>query len=243
MDSLNGKIRVYNYQQSPIGFPSSTLQNGVFIEARDEDEEFKMERVLWEDIELENNKSDVFKTGRLRFNPDEEDEIYNKLGIDDKENIKTDKELMKILLDDSIENLKRINKIKSLTLLTRMKKILFKMERVNKIPPHNIISVVSERCDDLKNGGKKKNENSVVNQLIEKERKQNEEGKLKETIDNLVKEVQIIKDEKSKTEEASTKALTDLLEMVNQLKEENKVLKESVDNKIGKQNESKSKTK
>jgi hypothetical protein len=205
-----------------------------------------MERVLWEDIELENNKSDIFKTGRLRFNSDEEDEIYEKLGIDDRENIKTDKELMKLLSDDSMENLKKINKIKSLTLLTRMKKILFKMERANKIPPHKVISVVSERCDELKNGGKK-NENSVVSKLMEQERKQNEENKLKDTIENLAKEVSILKEEKTKTESQSTKALSDLLEMVNQLKEENKVLKESVGSKdkgtTPKQSESKSKTK
>jgi hypothetical protein len=55
-----------------------------------------------------------------------------------------------------------------------------------------------------------------------------------------VEEVRLLKEDKFKTEESSTKALTDLLEMVNKLKEENKVLKESI---VPKEKEPKNKTK
>jgi len=227
MDSLNGKIKVLNYELSPVGFPSTVNPKGIFIEARDEDNEYKMERVLWEDVELENGKSDLFKVGRLRFHPDEEEEIYKKLGIEDKENIKTDKELMSILTNDNIENLKKINAIKSITLITRMKSILFKMERVNKTPPHNVIAVVSERCEELKNGGKK-NENSVVARIMATDKQHNDESKLQNTIDSLAKEVELLKTDKANTESQSHDALQDLLKIVQDLKAENAELKKGV---------------
>jgi transcriptional regulator with XRE-family HTH domain len=94
---LNGKVRVFNYELSPAGFPSQHNQNGVLIRGRDEDEEFVVERVSFDDIESENTKSDLFKVGRLRFAPEEEDEIYKKLGIEDRDNIKTDSELIELL--------------------------------------------------------------------------------------------------------------------------------------------------
>jgi hypothetical protein len=105
MNLLNGKIRVYNYEKSPVGFPSNVIKNGVFIKGREDNEEYTMARVLWEDVEEENTNSDLFRTGVLRFNPEEEDEIYKKLGIDDKENIKSNKDIINMLSDKILKKL------------------------------------------------------------------------------------------------------------------------------------------
>jgi arsenate reductase-like glutaredoxin family protein len=235
MDLLNGKIKVYNYERSPIGFPSQINQKGVFVRGRDEDEEFVVERVLWDDVEIENTKSDIFKIGRLRFNPSEENEIYKKLGIEDKENIMNDTEIIQLLKNDSIENLKRIHKIKSSMLLSRMKQILFIMERGGQIPPHNVTTVLVEHIEELKSG--RKNENSYINKVIEKEKKELEESHLKSTLNNLASEIESLKVEKEKADkekEESKNALSDLLKMVQNLKAENEVLKKqdvNVENK------------
>lgn len=194
LDILNGKIRVLNYEQSPVGFPSQHNQQGVFIRGRDEDEEFVIERVAFVDIEIENSKSDLFKVGRLRFHPDEEEAVYLKLGIEDKENIMNDKQLFDLLMTDSIETVKKISSMKSLSLLTRMKSKLFFMERAGKIPPHKIAAVVNERLNELKNGGKR-NPNSQINKILEQEQKLNEDNRLKDTLEELVKKVQYLEKE------------------------------------------------
>lgn len=233
LDLLNGKIKVYNYELSPVGFPSQHNQNGVFIRGRDEDEEFVMERVSLDDIEAENTKSDLFKVGRIRFSPDEEDEIYKRLGIEDRDNIKTDKELIEILKDDSMDNIKRISNLKSSTLLLRMKSLLFSMERNGSIPPHNISSVVNERCNELKYGGKR-NKDSEINRILEADKKQNEDIKLKETLAELTKKLDKLEkenNEKDKTISDSQTAIQDLLKMVNDLKGDNSPKKETTTTK------------
>ncbi|GFN32595.1 hypothetical protein [Paenibacillus xylaniclasticus] len=197
MDQLNGKIRVYNYERSPVGFPSSHNSNGVFLRGRNEDEEFVVERVDFDDIEIENSKSDLFKVGRIRFHPDEEDEIYQKLGIEDRENIMTDKSLIEFLMTDTVENVKRISNLKSVTLISRMKSMLFTLERNGKIPPHRISAAVIERGHELISGGKR-NHNSEINKILEAERKSDEDNKLKNTLDELRDEIANLKKEKER---------------------------------------------
>lgn len=226
MDLLNGKIKVYNYEMSPIGFPSQINEKGVFIRGRNEDEECVVERVLWDDVEIENSKSDIFKIGRLRFNSKEENEVYDKLMIDDRENIMNDNELIKLLKNDSIETLKRISKIRSFMLLSRMKQLLFIMERSNQIPPHRVTTVLFERIEEILSGRKK--ENSLINQISVNENKEKEESQLKETLTHLSNEIANLKSEKEITDKENTEsknALSDLLKMVQELKAENETLK------------------
>ncbi|GAA4880597.1 hypothetical protein GCM10023310_71020 [Paenibacillus vulneris] len=223
IDLLNGKIRVYNYERSPVGFPSQHNQQGVFLRGRDDDEDFVVERAAFDDVEAENSKSDLFKVGRVRFHPDEEDEVYLKLGIEDKENILTDKQLTELLMTDTIENVKRICSLKSITLVSRMKSMLFTMERAGKIPPPRIISTVIERGNELISGGKR-NPNSEINKILQAEKKANDESKLKETLDNLQREVENLrkeKEEEAKNKDAllakSQSAIEELLKKVEEL--------------------------
>ncbi|MED3562254.1 hypothetical protein [Bacillus xiapuensis] len=221
IDLLNGKVKVYNHELSPVGFPSQHNINGVFIRGRDEDEEFVIERVSLDDIEAENTKSDLFKVGRLRFAPEEEDEIYQKLGIEDRDNIKTDAELIETLQDGSIENIKHISNLKSSTLLSRMKSLLFNMERNGNIPPHAVSSVVLERNNELKFGGKR-NPDSEINKILEADKKKNDDAKLKTTVDELAKEIEKLKKESTEKDQLlnqSQSAIQDLLKMVNDLKQ------------------------
>lgn len=219
MDILNGKIRVYNYEMSPAGFPSNHSQQGVFIRGRDEEEEFVVERVALDDIETENSKSDLFKVGRLRFHPDEENEVYKKLGIEDLDNIMSDKQMFEFLLTDSIENVKKISSLKSSTLLNRMKHKLFVLERTNKTPPHNIVAAVLERSNELKNGGKR-NTNSEISRILNNDQKNKEDVALKKTLDELTSKIQKLEeDNKSKDQiiEKSQSAIEALLKRVESL--------------------------
>lgn len=223
MDILNGKIKVYNYEMSPVSFPSQHSIQGVFISGRNEDEEFVVERVALDDIESENMKSDLFRVGRLRFDPSEEDEVYKRLGIEDKSNIKSDNELQKILQNDDIENIKWISNLKSTTLLSRMKTLLFNMERNGLHLPQTIVSVVTERNNELKNGGKR-HEKSEINRILEAEKKKNEENKLHLMVEELSKKVENLEKQKAEKDQVineSQTAIQDLLKMVNDLKSSN----------------------
>ncbi|MFC0903862.1 hypothetical protein ACFHWD_04050 [Clostridium sp. MT-14] len=224
MNLLNGKVRVYNYRNSSVGFPSNVLKKGNFISGKDKDKEYTMKRILWEDIEEENANSDIFRTGMLRFHPDEEDEIYKKLGIEDRENILADEDIVKVLLNDSMDNLKRINNIKSFSLITRMKSMLFNLERVGKSAPIDIINVINDRYDSLRNQGKK-NEKGYLDSLLEKQKKANNENELTSMIKKLSEEFNNLKQEKQKSEQETKKSLTDLLKIVQDLKKENAELK------------------
>lgn len=218
------KIRVYNYEQSPVGFPSQHNQQGIFIRGRNEDEEFVVERVAFDDIEVENSKSDLFKVGRIRFHPDEEDEIYKKLGIEDRENIMTDKELVNFLSTDTIENVKKISNIKSLTLISRMKSMLFSMERSGKIAPPRISASVLERNNELISGGKR-NPESQINKILEAEKKADEENRLRETLNELTQKIENIEKEKLEKDELLAKsqsAIEQLLKQVEELKNQSK---------------------
>lgn len=226
LDLLNGKIKIYNYEKSPVAFPSNHSIQGVFIRGRDEDEDFVVERVAWDDIESENTKSDLFKVGRLRFDPKEEDEAYKSLGIEDKSNILTDKELMVKLQQDDIETLKWISGLKSSTLLSRMKNMLFKMERtdIDVKAPHNILAVVTERNNELKFGGKR-HENSEINRILSNDKLKNEQSALQKQLadmnDKLVKLEQANK-EKDELLTQSQTGMQDLLKIIEGLKSESK---------------------
>jgi hypothetical protein len=230
MQLVNGKIRVYNYEQNPCGFPSDMNKRGVFIEASN-GEEPVMEYIFFSDIEQENTKSDIFKTGRLRFHKDEEEEVYEKLNIVDKENIMTNREMRQLLLDKSTDNLKRIDKIKSLGLLTRMKSVIINMSIGGETVPNQVISVVNEKYDELRYGGRK-NENSYLNKLVNEEKESQEKESLLGAFNELNKKVDLIQREKEENEKKSQDALNDLLKMVQALKLENETLKNKPEEKV-----------
>lgn len=241
LDLLNGKIKVYNYEPSPVSFPSNYSAVGVFIRGKDEDEDYVIERVALDDIESENTKSDLFKVGRLRFDPKEEDEIYKILGIEDKKNIMSDAELTKVLQDDSIENLKWISSLKSTTLLSRMKSLLFKMERVDVDikAPHGVLAVVTERNNELKFGGKR-HQNSEINKILENDKKKNQDNMLQKQLAELSEKFNKLEKESKEKDEMlsqSQNAMQDLLKMVESLKKE-----ESKEKSTNKRNTSKTQT-
>jgi len=135
-----------------------------------------------------------------------------------------DGELQKLLLDKSIENIKKISKIKSTLLLNRMKKMLFKMERGGKTPPHEVISVVVERNAELKNGGGR-NKNSIINRLIEEDNQSKEDLMLKETISELKKELAEVKKEKKSSDNND---MDKVMKMLEELQEKNKELEKKL---------------
>jgi|GEM_PF-5178670 len=224
LNLLNGKIKVYNYDRSPVAFPSNHSVQGVFVRGRDEDEEFVVERVAWDDIESENTKSDLFKFGRLRFDSNEEDEAYKLLGIEDKSNVLTDKELMSILQNDSIETIKWISNLKSSTLLSRMKTMLFKMERTDidiKVP-HNILAVVTERNNEIKSGGKR-HENSEINRILSADKIKNEKSDLQKQLAEMNDKLIKLEQESKAKDEMLTQSqvgMQDLLKIIEGLKKE-----------------------
>ena len=68
MDISNGKVRVYNFEKSPVGFPSQKDLKGVYFEGKEDNQEYVMKRVYWDDIDIENNDIQIIKiNGSLFF--------------------------------------------------------------------------------------------------------------------------------------------------------------------------------
>lgn len=78
----NDTVEVYNDYDHIIYMPSAnTNDSGYEFEPKTEDGEPYYVSVLWKDIKRINPKTQVFKTGKLRFEPEMEDEIYKLLKI------------------------------------------------------------------------------------------------------------------------------------------------------------------
>jgi hypothetical protein len=86
-------IDVLNYE-GLCAVPSINNTRGELFESGTEDMP-TVYPLSFRDIKVINSKSDIFRTGRLRFNSDEEEEIYEALSIHDRDNIFSEKEIRK----------------------------------------------------------------------------------------------------------------------------------------------------
>lgn len=218
-------IKVYNYEESPCFMPSKIYTEGIKIEAGSEDNP-SIELISYIDIELENSKADTFRTGRLVFEKDKEDEIYKKLNIHDRENILTENKIRKMLLNDDTSNLIKISKIESMSLITRIKDTMVKMLVSMETISPKIISVVNERYEEKIYGFK--NENSFISRLTNSLKEEEKNNEILEVYKSMKQEVEKLKAEKEQDKNKNKEtenALSDLLKMVQDLKAENDALK------------------
>ncbi|WP_061328775.1 hypothetical protein [Clostridium botulinum] len=225
-------IEVLNYEGMAI-LPSSVTPEGIVMEMGTYDNPV-IEPISFRDIKIANSKTDFFKVGRLRFNKQEEDEIYKELHILDKENIMSEKEIRDFLQVTEKETFERIIKIKSLTLITRMKKVLFELGMANIDVSPRVVSCLNKRYEELKfrpNSSSEININDYITKKEEVEIKNDEELKAqKEMFENMMQ----------KMKEELESQFTSQMEEV---KNENEKLKKELENKKPAEKKTKAKIK
>lgn len=146
----NEIIDVLNYEGIVV-VPSINNPHGQIIQAGTE-EIPSICPLSFRDIKIINSTSQLFRTGRLRFHEEQENEIYKALNIRDRDNVFSENDIRKLLLNPTKDNLKRVKEIKSLELITRIKQILFKMGMAGQDVSNKIVNVINKRNEELKQG-------------------------------------------------------------------------------------------
>ncbi|EKS4345258.1 hypothetical protein QB607_003263 [Clostridium botulinum] len=225
-------IEVLNYEGIAI-LPSSINKDGIVLEMGTT-ENPTIEPISFGDIKIANSKTDFFKVGRLRFNKHEEDEIYQELHIIDKENIMSEKEIRDFLQNTSIKTFEKIIKTKSMTLITRMKKILFDLGMANIDVSPRVVSCLNKRYEELKFRPNASSQIDIAEYISKKE---------KEVVDNkkeLESQKTMFEDMMEKMKKELESQFTSQMEKV---QNENEKLKKELEDKKPTEKKTKAKTK
>lgn len=197
MINKNDVINVFNENDGKMFTVSQNETNGYIFEKGTVEDPFFVP-ILWEDIIFINNRSDVFKTGGLVFKKDEQNEVYKELRIDIKnQNYFTRSNIENIILEPTVDKLKQIVKITSVSTIERFRHYLIKLDNEQEYDiAKRVYDVINIRYTELKRRQFKSN-------IVIKERKKvvtpQEQIDREVTIEDEEKEQGIPKSNNSKT--------------------------------------------
>jgi hypothetical protein len=116
-------IDVYNYTSGFIAVPSGPNSNeprGYMFEPC-VDGKPSYQQLTYTDVKMINGQSNLFKEGFLKFSPEDEKEIYGKLGIREWHEIMSDEDIRNIILNPSKEGLEKFISVRSPSLFERIR--------------------------------------------------------------------------------------------------------------------------
>ena len=206
-------IKVYNYTDSTVCI---TGRNRGYVLHPSEDGTVPFELLSFDDIAYIDSHSNIFRRGGLRFEPNEEDQIFSELGSSNyKETLISEEDIEDFIFKPTEETQKRILAIRDVPTIERIrgKLIFYKNQDEDGISTSNA-KLIEERyaeivrgkvSTELKPGGGKAEKVSPVAKALNEERAKN-----KELEDRLAKlEAMIMKsNEASATEEKPKAAKT-----------------------------------
>lgn len=145
-------INVLNYNDSTIAV--STREDSILIPCAEGGNPAKVP-FSFAEIETINSKGKIFKSGYLRFEEDEQEEIYDALRITNWREILTDKEIEDTILNPSYEKLNKIVGITDIAPFERIRSAYVKLSNnENNDISSRVARVISQRYEELKNGQK-----------------------------------------------------------------------------------------
>lgn len=105
------------------------------------------------EINYINGISDCFRTGLVRFDDNDKEEIYRTLNIANWENILTNNEIKEILLNPTIEGLQKIIDITNVSIFDRVKTIFVSLkENTDNDISNRVIKIMETREQEFKRG-------------------------------------------------------------------------------------------
>lgn len=144
-------IRVYNYTQSMVCLETRTGRQYVFERAVDGVP--SMDYMSWEDIEWLNGRGEIFRNGTLRFDPSNEQEIFEALGCPDyRDAMFTEERIHELLLNPTSENVETIIGLTSDSVLERIRGTMHQLISVGENVSAKMESVVNARASELRDG-------------------------------------------------------------------------------------------
>ena len=149
-------VNVYNYSPSPISVATHINPAGYWFEGSLDGEEPVIVPITFAEIRVVNGQSQVFREGRLRFEPTIEQDVYETLRIRDWENILSNDEIKDIILNPTKEKLEKIVKITSMSLMDRVRGILAGIKNDNSYDiVERVVDVINARYKELYAGRRK----------------------------------------------------------------------------------------
>lgn len=144
------KINVLNYNEHRVSVMVSPTDSYLFEASPDGDEPIVIPMTI-DQIRYVNN-GNAFKGGYLSFEEDKKDEIYNILGIRNRDDILSNKDIRNILVHPTFDGLKKIISIKDVAVFERVRAALHKLkfEGIHDVSTR-VNQIVDTRYKELQN--------------------------------------------------------------------------------------------
>jgi len=143
---------VLNYDTSPIAI--TTRDHNDLIPAGNDDVPASLPLTI-DEIVYVNSTTKVFKIGRLRFEPEFEDEIYNELRLYDWQNILTNQQIYDIILHPTLEQLERILAIDDQMYFDRIYGAYMGLRNAGATISNNVENIMKARYKELSRNKRK----------------------------------------------------------------------------------------
>jgi len=179
----NDLIEVYTEFDNDIYLPTVERNGmGYIVEKPVDDEEGVIPcYVTWADIKYINKISSVFKTGKVRFGKDVEEQILKELRIDSRrfKNFYTREKIEEMILNPTDEIIKEILDIKDINIINQFAAILTMLENTNEYDISSKVAIyIRARQEELQEGVKETQ--LTVTPTVSKNRSKKSRGKNKE---------------------------------------------------------------
>lgn len=205
----NVSIPVLNYNESNVCIPTN-ISTHILPPAVDGVP--SVDYLSFAEINYVNGISDCFRTGMVRFDDNDKEEVYSALNIANWENILTNDEIRDILLNPTIDGLQRIIDVTNRSIFDRIRTIFVSLkENTDNDISNRVIKIMETREQEFKRGvyntqivlkPKDIPEKSVSNNEINAIKEQN--AMLMEQLAEMQKMIASLKSDKSETPNAET---------------------------------------
>ena len=205
----NVSIPVLNYNESNVCIPTN-ISTHILPPAVDGVP--SVDYLSFAEINYVNGISDCFRTGMVRFDDNDKEEVYSALNIANWENILTNDEIRDILLNPTIDGLQRIIDVTNRSIFDRIRTIFVSLkENTDNDISNRVIKIMETREQEFKRGVYKTQivlqpkdipEKSVSNDEINAIKEQN--AMLMEQLAEMQKMIASLKSDKSETSNTET---------------------------------------
>lgn len=146
----NVSIPIYNYNESNICIPTN-ISTHILPPAVDGVP--SVDYLSFAEINYINGISDCFRTGLVRFDDKDKEEIYTALGFANWENILTNDEIRDILLNPTIDGLQKIIDVTNASIFNRIRTIFVSLkENTDNDISNRVIKIMETRELEFKRG-------------------------------------------------------------------------------------------
>jgi len=143
-------IKVFNY--SPVTIGIETKNRGILFEPVN-DGVPTIEHLSFREVEYVDSRSTVFRTGALRFEEQEQEEIFKALKhLDWKETLLSEENITDLVLVSSLENVEKIKAIKDSGTIERVRgRLIYLINEQNDVST-KMEKVIKSRFTEIRNG-------------------------------------------------------------------------------------------